>query len=490
MTCLDNIDDNVMSEVHDQDSQPEVLTPYTSPSSVVGMDIEYPPPPPMPGVHGVTSIKFDKNSMLRPDLFSEIQNLLFVSFTIDGACKSDGGNKQIPGFTSDFLHAQLAGHTVWLQPPFRVRVVKRMLRHYFQCKQLNPEYTSLCIVLPVWQGSQWHDLIRDMQIVKEYPAGTPVFTAGGIDLLRQPWPVRVYYDAPSKPQMPVQPSIAVLCPVAMRLAVKISGARGVAAPDSQASHCFISKEYAALHGLCISSASSTAVQLANQTACVTEGTCAVEVKLGKCAQLHTINAYVLPALMPGVDIILGQDWLEEHRVKLDFESMTCIVDGLAVQPVFSDQVAVPTPAQAICFCTPLLYAATTVPTLTGKQAKKAIRKGAKATLLFVREREEGQVTVTPQASGQPMFVCSTQVGEGSGKGLVPQEQLDQFLAEYMDVFRELHDESQGAGRPQGMGGRHAQERVYSPKQVTFWCPSSIRREARWLPSTGGRLSGN
>ena len=168
-------------------------------------------------------------------------------------------------------------------------------------------------------------------------------------------------------------------------------------------------------------------------ACTTAGTCTVRLKLGSQARTYEIKAFVIDALIPGVDFILGQDWLAKNKVKLDFENMTCTVNGQSHTPIESkkDQ-AGPTPEETICFCTQALYTATTTPTMGWKQAKRALQKGAKGTLLLVRENEEGRVSITSEQDGTPVYISTAQ----ADPTMVPKDQLDAILTEYKDVFAE------------------------------------------------------
>ena len=118
----------------------------------------------------------------------------------------------------------------------------------------------------------------------------------------------------------------------MRLTARISGVTGVMAPDSQASHCFIHKDFATAHGIIVSKTQTT-VHLANDVSCTTEGTCTVTVRFHQHKKTHTVQAYALACLLPGVDLILGQDWLTKYKVKLDFEKMLCTVDKDTLVPM-------------------------------------------------------------------------------------------------------------------------------------------------------------
>ena len=72
--------------------------------------------------------------------------------------------------------------------------------------------------------------------------------------------------------------------------------------------------------------------------------------------------------------------------------------------------------------------------MSWKQAKRALQKGAKGTLLLVRENEEGRVSITSEQEqdGTPVYINTTQ----ADPTMVPKDQLDAILAEYMDVFEE------------------------------------------------------
>ena len=74
--------------------------------------------------------------------------------------------------------------------------------------------------------------------------------------------------------------------------------------------------------------------------------------------------------------------------------------------------------------------ATTAPTMGWKQAKRALQKGAKGTLLLVRENEEGRVSITLEEDGTPVYISTAQ----ADPTMVPKDQLDAILTEYKDVF--------------------------------------------------------
>ena len=279
-----------------------------------------------------------------------------VKFTLDGArlCNKDKTQthaKQLPQMCStmrSFLHTDLTSHTVCLNPPFRTRIIQQCLTHFAACKRTDPRHTSLCILLPAWHNAKWLPLTQNMRIVKEYPAGTQLFDSGQPAL---PYAVHAYYDGPEENPEPL--TLAAIGPGAMRLQAKIAGAKGVAIPDSQASHCFLHKSFATEHQLAIDKTTQDPVHLANNATCTTEGTCTFQLQLGK--HTETITAYVLPDLLPGVQLILGQTWLTKNRVMLDFAKMRCTVQPhlkkIMVTPITSPP-SLPSsePVPLISFC--------------------------------------------------------------------------------------------------------------------------------------------
>ena len=86
--------------------------------------------------------------------------------------------------------------------------------------------------------------------------------------------------------------------------------------DSAASHCFVSSIFANTFGLGVKNGSNTLV-LGNGDEVPTNGHIKVHVKI---QQYHSQITCLVAKLSDGVDLILGNDWLVQHKVHLDFES--------------------------------------------------------------------------------------------------------------------------------------------------------------------------
>ena len=144
--------------------------------------------------------------MVVPEVFEEL-NSRFGPFTVDGCADDLGLNAFVSSNfyspSKSFLTAKLSGEKVWVNPPFRM--VAPFLKHYLQSKRLAPSTTSAVWCLPVWPDQRFGKFTACMELIKEYPAGSHIFTRPtsdpGVRALvgPVPWPVRFYYDPPVTP---------------------------------------------------------------------------------------------------------------------------------------------------------------------------------------------------------------------------------------------------------------------------------------------------
>jgi hypothetical protein len=91
--------------------------------------------------------------------------------------------------------------------------------------------------------------------------------------------------------------------------------------DSAASHCFVSSSFAKTFGLKVKIGSNTLV-LGNGDEVPTDRHIKVHVKI----QRYQSQIICLVAkLSEGIDLILGNNWLVQHKARLDFESKCCVL---------------------------------------------------------------------------------------------------------------------------------------------------------------------
>ena len=99
----------------------------------------------------------------------------------------------------------------------------------------------------------------------------------------------------------------------------LAGLSAVILADSGASHTMINQSYAPLDQLKIRPCPYPTANLANGVSVGLLGQTTVKIGLGKTSV--TVTALVLPTLVPGVHVILGDEWLTNHKVRIDYETL-------------------------------------------------------------------------------------------------------------------------------------------------------------------------
>ena len=133
--------------------------------------------------------------------------------------------------------------------------------------------------------------------------------------------------------------------------------------DSAASHCFVSYVFTNTFGLRVKNGSNTLV-LGNGDEVPTDGHIKVHVKI---QQYQSQITCLVAKLSDGVDLILGNNWLVQHKARLDFESKCCVFyKGHRKMTVHANPVQGQSPNPH---------------RLTAMQFKRSIRKGATSFLV-------------------------------------------------------------------------------------------------------------
>jgi len=359
-------------------------TPATAPGSDLNPNHSYPT---------------EEDRRIIPSEFQELQTLLDIQFTLDACANADGSNALCPRYCSaedSFLATDLANEVVWLNPPFGQ--LQAYLEHFLSQKEQHPELSG-AVLLPVWRSNQHHPLLDHMRLVKTYPKGFHLFdsprTAPSARrrLPGLPWPVQVWYCPPAPSTTPAPGHTPARLPMAYKC--RVNGAKAVVLLDTGAEgHAYLSKRFCDLFGLTPTPTGLVphTVELADGTDVDTFGRVSVSVHLqGFVAKKLTCTVC---DLTPHFDLILGSDWLMEHKAVLDLASVTCTLfppkGGKVVlqgskpsQPLHAD----PTPAE------PAEPADTSRPNkkllsllLSGKQLQRLMRKpSTKAFIATVRE---------------------------------------------------------------------------------------------------------
>ena len=398
---------------------------------------------------GLVTEKADTSDrMFLPEHFAAIQRQLSVQFTLDAAADPAGSNAHCPRFCSSsnsFLKHDCSGQYVWINPPFRQTAA--FLKHYLRCKAKAPSNTCAAIVVPAWETAAWRPLLTGMSRVRVYPAGTVLFSQPAGNGSRSvmpgvPWPVEVWFD-PVRPPLRMQPKGVVAASgdeprLMSSFRAKVAGADAWLMLDSGATVSFASRALVERLGMRLTPTStSLQVEVADGNSSEVLG----EVHLPVRCQSYkgSVPVLVLGALVPGADLILGQDWLKKHRCTLSYErdKVTLWRDGkmhtLNMEPTAASHLCKPQPralgaqlATAAGF--PLL--------LTHRQAKRVARKGQRHFLVVVKHVSEQEHAARKRAAaGTRMCApkCCAVAIDQPPEGLIPPDELAALLADYPDV---------------------------------------------------------
>ena len=392
----------------------------------------------------------NSDRMVLPTEFNRIQRLIGRQFTWDAACNDSGDNALCRSFSCparSFLDTDVSGHTVWINPPYTM--IKQFIQHYKSCKLRNPTATSACFVLPKWTGD-WVAELAGMQLIKEYPIHSVLFSAPAGDGSRRqlpgiPWPVQVWYDPPATKLVPE------LMPTSTLTHVYRASAAGFACKvlmDTGASHIFAHQDFVNKVGVRVLPSALSQVSLANGSTGTILGQCTLRLKLG--GIIMRVNCLVLPSLPQGVDLILGDAWQKTHRAVLHSAEgkceFWCCMQKLTIHTVFPPT----TEAQETINYAMRTLAAPLTPTatlITPKQLKKALLRGEQAYLVWVKPEwvPRGSAPARKPPSRLPSapstFMCApkaTQLGsavvaDASGS-LLSEQALADLRAEFKDVF--------------------------------------------------------
>ena len=333
-----------------------------------------PPPPPLR-----TTLRGDDRS-IKPDDFARVQTASGKTFTLDAFCKSDGSNALVARFLSPansfFDSTSLRGEHIWVNPPFHM--IEQTLKHYLALKASSPDNTSACFLVPRWPGATWNKLLQGMQVLMSFTQGYPLFNldrpgTGNTATPAIPWPVDVYHDPTYQPHAVkstrhTAPEAAL---PAMHFKGAVSGTPAIVALDSQATHCFIDKQFARNAGIPCSPAHRM-VQLADGSHTQIESQCNIHLKLF--SQTGKAHSGKVPCLVIDLgddhNLILGQDWLSREHAVMDFHTHTCSLPKAAGSEGLTLKAT-----------TQKMRHAHIKPTLSAARALKALAKGC--TLLPV-----------------------------------------------------------------------------------------------------------
>ena len=286
---------------------------------------------------------------LLPTVFQEIQTLCGREFTLDAVANDNGDNALCTNFCSpsnSCISREHTGH-IWINAPFTQ--LTTFVQHYLHCKQLSPDSTSACILVPGYLMPVLKSLLSGMTCLKRFAKGAALFeqsTRSG-SMAAAPslnWPVYVFSDVPSAADQALGRghsmhrlhNATVLSAASdsrfesdERLAMLFEGSlggggldgRGLTAPilfDTGASSNFVSPRFLKQSAISYSSSSAT-LRLADDSSAPILGKVRLRLKLQ--SFVCTVTCYVTD-LCDEFDVILGNSFMASHRAVLDYSNYT------------------------------------------------------------------------------------------------------------------------------------------------------------------------
>jgi hypothetical protein len=172
------------------------------------------------------------------------------------------------------------------------------------------------------------------------------------------------------------------------------------------------------------------VETAAQTEVLSTTAARLILKLGA-GHTEQIQAQILPTLMQGIDLILGNDWLTRHKAVIDYENRTCRFRGDTGKMVV---LKADPPTPATCFSVASIQQAAKTEFISGKQAERMMRKSGHALLVLVQAQEHD---LAPQHKSAPTSACLAAAEVHVPAGL--KARLQDLLGQYKDVFEPLNE---------------------------------------------------
>lgn len=382
--------------------------------------------------------------------FQALQQRVGATCTLEACCRDDSTTRLCPKYCSpknSFFNTDLRGHTLWLHPP--AARADEFVRYYSDFKTKNPLTIAAIMLLPQGVGQKWHTVLPHMKLVKEYQTSTRTPSSAMRAAVEAP--LQVWWDPPVQNQ-PQKCALAGGSSMIFRASVQ--GVQCKTLIDTGASHVYVSVSLARQLGLRVhpaQDAKGIEVIGVGDTALRGLGTCSFKIRIAHLVSRVT-NATVLEELIPGVDVILGDEWLREYKADLSYEHMHVKVAGHVLVPMARmDQDL--TPQGLIDYCMAVLAkAAEPPPVLSARQAARLLRRGARHFLVHIESlpasdqaggSDPPAPTTSPDlqaVSNQPgpsvvaAAVSNQSQSAESGHGLMSPEAIGRIMAEFSDVL--------------------------------------------------------
>ena len=175
---------------------------------------------------------------------------------------------------------------------------------------------------------------------------------------------------------------------------------GVVLTDSGASHVYVTADFAHRAKADISPCPHLSVHLADSdTKVPIEGMCKIRITLHRKHSVW-VTAFVLPNLVHGVSLILGESWLKQHKVALDYGKMKCI---LRLPKGKLEISSLPPVIFNVKSSVAAALSSAHAPICVAKQAIRIINRGAKPFIMLIREQPARGAGLSEASLPRPGF---------------------------------------------------------------------------------------
>lgn len=293
-----------------------------------------------------------------------------------------------------------------------------LVEQYKTLKAEEPHTLSCCALIPSGQGVRWRALMRGWQHV----ATLELPDAQGT--LRR-W--AAWYDA-RKPKLCLQ--VAVRHALTMQFAGHAAGLPVHVLGDTGASEIYVTRDMlrrAGLRELPLSQATVVEIGDGSEVECNSTAVVPLRIKGYK----GKLRAYVLPRSIEGFDIILGDSWMKENKVVLDFARRAMVLrQGRKMLVLKAQPTDLPAGRAAEA-----VIRAPEHQLLGALQMKRELRlagkRGCKTFLVTLRELQQAQETQEAQETPARELPMPP---ETAPDGLMQPAVVQRLLRDFADVF--------------------------------------------------------
>jgi len=326
------------------------------------------------------------------------------------------------------------------------------VNHYMACKHDAPDDTSAILFVPAGRRTAiLSKTLHYMRHIATYSEGTELLVDETGSALKSTCAVHVYYDAPGirREGLTVTDNSLVF-----KLPGKAANIEATILVDSGASCNYVGESF--LQNTRYKTQALTQpieVEVADGTLVRTLGTCTIPVKLQ--SYKGQVTALVLPTIVPGIDLILGEQWLKAHKVTMDYEHTKLTVRSskrrdIVVQGNASAKPQGTKPADApppkVHYVRQALNAMATAKSsvppkiVTARAAAKALRSGAHGMVVHVIRETDGTPSIQLIRHSSPgTMMCAPKASRVllATETVQTDPRVATLVKEFQDVFADL-----------------------------------------------------